>query len=288
MKYSIKELESLSGIKAHTIRIWEKRYGIIQPERTKTNIRKYCDRDLKRLLNISILYNNGFKISQIASLSHDQLCQEVTNLSQANDQVKIFIDQLTIAMIDMAESRFEKLLSNYVLRFGFEKTITHIIYPFLEKVGILWLSDDITPIHEHFMSNLIRQKIIVAIDGLNIPDSAREKVVLFLPENEIHEIGLLFYHYIVRSLNYNTFYLGQYVPLDDLKIVTNRLNAKYLVTTLPHKPIDASSEEFLTHLSTLFPKCTILVSLRKNQLNNGKLPQNVIYFENLKDLKRIL
>ena len=277
-KYSIKELEKLSGIKAHTLRIWEKRYAIIKPDRTDTNIRKYSDEELKKLLNIAILNHHGIKISKIAQLSEDEIKSQVTHLSEEehDDDLGLYIDQLSIAMIEMDEVKFDKQLSNYILRFGFERTILEILYPFLEKIGILWLSGNINPVQEHFMSNLIRQKIIVAIDGLaTTKDKSAEKVVLFLPEEELHEIGLLFYYYVVKFLEYQTFYLGQRVPLGDLENIANQIHPEYLVTAISHVPANTTIEEIITQLSEKFPKSHIIVSGYPIQTYKKELPQNV-------------
>jgi len=276
-KYTIKELERLSGIKAHTLRIWEKRYNIFNPDRTKTNIRTYSDSELKKLLNISILNQHGYKISKIADLSEQEMINQVSSISSEEDEnLNVFIDQLTIAMVELDENKFEKHLSNYILRLGFEKTITEVMYPFLEKIGILWLSGNITPIQEHFISNLIRQKIIVAIDGLTTTaDPTAEKVVMFLPEDELHEIGLLFYYYLVKSMGYKTYYLGQYVPLNDLERIVGGMQPKYLVTSISHTPADSTVEDFITHLTDKFPNCIIIISGEPVNHFSGRLPENV-------------
>lgn len=163
--YSIKDLEHLSGIKAHTLRIWEQRYGLINPKRTDTNIRYYDQDDLKLVLNVSLLKDNGFKISKIAEMSKKELQEVVVEVS---DKTTSFVDQiygLTLAMIDLDEQRFEKIISSSTLKVGFERTMLNIIYPFLSKIGIMWLTDAVNPAQEHFITNLIRQKVIVAIDG---------------------------------------------------------------------------------------------------------------------------
>ena len=229
--YSIKELEALTGIKAHTIRIWEKRHNIIQPERSSTNIRTYSDEDLKKILNVSILYNKGYKISKIANLSKDEVLEKISEMSdETKPEIEFFIDQFTISMVEMDEVRFERLLSDAIHKYGFEQSMTQIIYPFLRKIGILWLSNNINPAQEHFISNLIRQKIIVAIDNLEheVMKSAKT-VVLFLPEDEMHELGLLFFHYIVKRKGYKTYYLGQNVPFPDLKKSVEKVNADIIL-----------------------------------------------------------
>jgi MerR family transcriptional regulator, light-induced transcriptional regulator len=258
-QYSIKELENLSGIKAHTLRIWEKRHGIMAPGRTDTNIRYYSDEDLKKILNISILNNLGLKISKIADLSVEQLAAKVRELSTQHDETSIHIDQLIIAMVDLDEIKFEKTLNHLIVRFGFEKTVTHILYPFLEKIGILWLSSNINPAQEHFISNLIRQKLIAAIDALPLVSGPGvKKVMLFLPENELHEIGLLFYCYLLKKMEFKTIYLGQSVPFHDLIEVYKVHTPEFLVTsitsTIPHDLLETWLKQLAeqTHPSRLF------------------------------------
>lgn len=287
-KYSIKELEKLSGIKAHTIRIWEKRYKVITPKRTPTNIRYYSDDDLKKILNISILNNHGHKISKIASLSTNEMYRRVAELSTEESNFELLIDELTICMIELDEAKFDKLLSNYIVRFGFESTVIDIVYPFLEKIGILWLSNNITPIQEHFISNLVKQKIIVAIDGLAInTQKDADKIVLFLPEEELHEIALLFFNYLLKKIGYKTFYLGQAVPLRDLEEVVKALKPSYLVTCITYFPKGESLEEFITLLSEKFHNSELYITGKPVFDLNIKFPKNTHIFQNAKDLKNI-
>lgn len=287
-KYSIKELEKLSGIKAHTIRIWEKRYKVITPKRTPTNIRYYSDEDLKKILNISILNNHGHKISKIASLSPREMYRKVAELSSEESDFGLYIDELTICMIELDEAKFEKLLSGYIIRFGFEKTILDIIYPFLEKIGILWLSNNISPIQEHFISNLVKQKIIVAIDGLTLNTQKNaEKIVLFLPEKELHEIALLFFYYLLKKSGYKTFYLGQAVPLNDLEEVVKTLKPRYLITSITYYPKGESLEEFIALLSGKFHNSELFITGKPVFDLSLELPKNAHIFQNAKDLKNI-
>lgn len=258
--YSIKELEQLSGIKAHTIRIWEKRYSLIEPQRTTTNIRFYSDQDLKKIMNVSLLNSHGIRISRIAEMSDDEISKKIIEISQVNGDLSVHINQLTVAMVDLDEEKFEKSLSGLFLRYNFEQTVTEIIYPFLEKIGILWQTDHITPGQEHFISNLIRQKMIVAIDGLPLPSTERKKVLLFLPEGELHEIGLIFYHYLARKAGYRTIYLGQTVPHTDLRQVYDVHKPEILITCITSPRSSPSLEEYLRILATDFPCEQILVS----------------------------
>jgi len=287
-KYSIKELEKLSGIKAHTIRIWEKRHQLVNPERTQTNIRFYSDDDLKKIINVSVLNNHGVKISKIVGLSLPDLNQKVSELSEAQNSIEIYIDQLVLAMIDMEEEKFEKILSNLILKFGFEKTIIEIVYPFLEKIGVLWLTNNITPAQEHFISNLIRQKLIVAIDGLPLPPKTARRIMLYLPENELHELALLFYYYIAKQCGLRPYYLGQTVPHKDLKFVYEEHKPEFIVTSLTSGPSPKMMPQYLNRLSQDFATAKILISggaLKKGQFEPFA---NLSFFANALDFKKLI
>ena len=257
--YSIKELEQLSGIKAHTIRIWKKRHKIIAPSRPTTNIRLYSDNDLKKIINVSLLNNSGIKISHIADMTTEEINHKVLEIFNKGSEASIHIDQLVLAMIDMEEEQFERTLSNLILRYNFERAITEVVYPFLDKIGILWQTGNITPAHEHFISNLVRQKIIVAIDGLPIPPKTADKIILFLPEGEMHEIGLLFYHYLTRKAGLRTYYLGQSVPHNDLISIHNVHQPVLMITSITSIPAIPVPEYFKT-LSRDFPNTRILAA----------------------------
>lgn len=287
-QYSIKELEKLSGIKAHTIRIWEKRHQIVEPKRTDTNIRLYSDNDLKKIINVSLLNNYGIKISRIADMSQEEINQRILELSEQKSEAAIFIDQLIIGMVDLDEARFEKTLSNLILRFGFERTITEIVYPFMEKIGVLWQTEKITPAQEHFISHLVRQKIIVAIDGLSSQAVRPEKVMLFLPENEWHELGLLFSHYLVRKAGYKTYYLGQSVPLPDVISVVNTHQPDILITSIISSPFGSRVEDYLNKLSQTFPDKKILVSGYQTRGLGEKKFKNIEIFANALNLSDLL
>lgn len=285
-RYSIKELEKLSGIKAHTIRIWEKRHRIIEPQRTATNIRFYSDEDLKKIINVSMLNNHGVKISRIASMSFDEISKKIMDMTSTQTDASVYIEQLVVAMVDLDEERFEKILSALVKRFGFERTITEAIYPFLEKIGVLWQTKNITPAQEHFISNLIRQKIIAAIDGLPLASKSAKKVLLFLPEHELHEIGLLFNYYLVKQAGHKAFYLGQNVPQEDLVSIVAIHNPDILVTSVI-SPMISGVTRYINQLSKQFPNQLILVSgiqvsdLPAKPLANLKAFNNVLRFKEL-------
>ena len=286
-QYSIKELEQLSGIKAHTIRIWEKRHKIIEPSRTATNIRFYSDHDLKKIINVSLLNTYGIKISKIADMSLADMNKKVLEISELQNDKTIHIDQMVVAMIDMEEELFEKILNNLILRYGFEKTVTEIIYPFLEKIGILWQTQNITPAHEHFISNLIRQKIIVALDGLPIPPKTSKKILIFLPEGEMHELGLLFYHYLIRKTGYRTYYLGQNVPHDDLVSVYKVHQPDFMLTSITSN-LSISIEKYLEQLAIEFGQAKILASGYQVQKFNGEKVGPVQTFSTAMELNKYI
>lgn len=247
-KYSIKDLERLSGIKAHTIRIWEKRYRIVEPQRTPTNIRFYTDNDLKKVLNIALLNKAGVKISSIAEMSSMELKQKIEDYALIKDDFKYFLDNLVFATIDMDEKRFEKLLDRAILDYGMEKTMIEIIYPFFKNVGILWLTGGLNPGQEHYISNMVRARLIIAIDKRNEKIAYEKKAVLFLPENEWHELGLMFFHFICLGLKVKPIYLGQSVPLSSIEAIIKSKKPDYLVFS--HLSVK-SQKAFRTHLEKL-------------------------------------
>jgi DNA-binding transcriptional MerR regulator len=273
--YSIKDLEKLSGIKAHTIRIWEKRYQLIKPERTCTNIRLYSDNDLKRILNISILNRRGLKISHIANLSEAELRDKIVLLSQSTLLKDDQVENLVVAMIDLDEPRFDKILSASILKIGFEETFYRLVYPLLEKVGLLWQSGTINPAHEHFLTNLIRQKLIVAIDGIIQPVLESKKIfVLFLPEGELHEIGLLYYYYLIKKKGHKVLYLGSSVPLHDVADIIRSLSPDILVSFFVANLDNKRYGEYLKVFGE-FPVQSIYLSGMRARNSNEQLPGNV-------------
>lgn len=229
-KFSIKDLEHLSGIKAHTLRIWEKRYQLFEPERTKTNIRYYTDEDLKKLLNVTMLSNHGTKISKIVKMGDQELREAAKNVSLEGAENQHRIDELIVPMLSFNELEFNLLYEKNLEELGTEKTLTEVIYPFLQKVGALWLSNEVEPTQEHFVSSLIRQKLSVAIDQLPAPKRKAKKVVLFLPEGEYHELALLFFSYMYKKRGVQTFYFGQSVPLSNIVQFSEEIEVDWALT----------------------------------------------------------
>ncbi len=283
--YSIKDLERISGIKAHTIRIWEQRYNIISPNRTDTNIRNYDDEDLKSILNIGILNNSGYKISKIAKMHKDEITASVLEITANNFDANVQIDNLIIAMAEMDEDRFEKFLSSNILRSGFERTFLEILHPFMVKVGVLWLTNSINPAQEHFISNLVRQKLIASIDGIaNSSSPEVSKCLLYLPENELHEINLLFANLVLKKQGLKTIYLGQSVPYTDIKMVCDLHQPTYLITVITCSLSDMSVESYIEQLCIDFPQQKILVSGYQFSNTQIKLPSKVKLFNSPKEL----
>lgn len=285
--YSIKDLEHLSGIKAHTLRIWEQRYNLINPKRTDTNIRYYDQNDLKLVLNVSLLKENGFKISKIAEMTMDEMFEEVTRISEKTTSFADQIYALTLSMIDLDEQRFEKIISTNTLKIGFERTMMNVINPFLSKIGIMWLTDSINPAQEHFITNLIRQKLMVAIDGQypTVDDNA-SKYMLFLPDGELHELNLLFASYLIKARQNKVIYLGQSMPLNDLQMAYEVYQPDYLLTVLTSRPKDMSALEYLENLAEQFPGSEILVSGGQVIGQDLTLPENVSPITSLNHLIR--
>jgi len=286
--YSIKDLEQLSGIKAHTLRIWEQRYNIISPKRTDTNIRTYDDHDLKLVLNISLLKEHGYKISDIARLSVEEMYREVIKISDRKLNYPDQIHALTISMIDLDEERFEKIISTNILQFGFENTMIYIIYPFLSRIGTLWITGSVGPAQEHFITNLIRQKLIVAIDGQvskQRPDS--KKYMLFLPEGELHEISLLFANYIIRARYNKVIYLGQSLPFNELVFAYNIHKPDYIFSAFTSVPSNSDVQPFVNKLMRTFPESHILLTGYQVVGQDIQTDDNATVINNIDDLVRL-
>jgi MerR family transcriptional regulator, light-induced transcriptional regulator len=216
--FTIKDLENLSGIKAHTIRIWEQRYNFLRPQRTNTNIRYYSNEELKTILNIALLNKYGFKISHINQMQPEEICHKILLLGDTAEKERI-VNGLVQQMIDLDIEEFEKILNKHITAKGVEKTVLEVIFPFLEKIGILWQTGNIHPAQEHLVSNIIRQKLIAAIEKTTCNVKHKKTVMLFLPEGEHHELGLLFIYYLLKCRGIKTIYLGANVPLSDVQHV---------------------------------------------------------------------
>jgi MerR family transcriptional regulator, light-induced transcriptional regulator len=272
--FTIKDLENLSGIKAHTIRIWEQRYNFLKPNRTNTNIRYYTSEELKTILNVSLLNKYGFKVSHINKLTDSEVQEKILSLNQAEAQQERLVNELIHCMIEIKLDKFENLLDRTIMAKGIEKTITYLVFPFLEKIGILWLTNHINPAQEHLVTNIIRQKIIVGIEKVVSPIVSTNSVLLFLPEAEHHELGLLYMHFLLKSKGIKVIYLGAAVPIKDVKFAVEKLNPSYLYTHLTAVGKNFNFEKFLNSFHDAIPTPTLIVSgyLASSSIKN--LPAN--------------
>jgi len=280
VNYSITDLEKITGIKAHTIRIWEKRYNVVNPERSTTNIRCYSDNDLKKLLNVSMLNRYGYRISSIVKMSPEELSIKVMNISETSTDHDLQIENLIVAMMELNEAKFEKVLSNLLIKLGFEKTITDVIFPFLEKIGVLWLVGTINPAQEHFITNLIRQKIVAAIDGLIVtPASGAKRYMLFLPPNELHELSLLYFWYKLKKAGNKVIYFGQSLPVDNLRNAANVEAPDYLLTVITTAITQNQYINLINSVSQALPETIIFISGLQTKEHSMPLPSNVQVIE---------
>jgi len=245
--FSIRDLENLSGIKAHTIRIWEKRYNLLSPERTTTNIRTYSLGSLQKLLNITLLYNNGYKISKIARIPENEIPVMVREIVAKNSVKNHAINAFKLAMINFDQTLFYTTYNSLMAERPFREIFWDVFMPLLNELGLLWQTDTISPAHEHFITSLIKQKIIVNTEKLQAsePLHKHKTFVLFLPENEIHEIGLLFLNYEIILRGYKTIYLGQTMPIDSLKDLLKYYDELYFLSYFTVEPNKDRLEKYI-------------------------------------------
>lgn len=252
--FSIRDLENLSGIKAHTIRIWEKRYNLLEPERSTTNIRNYSITSLQKLLNITLLYNNGYKISKIADIADSEISEVVQNLISKKSVKHQAINALKISMINYDSSQFYTTYNNLIKESSFKNIFYDVFLPLLNELGLLWQNNSISPSHEHFITHLIKQKIVLNTEKLqeNRPTRLDKTFILFLPENEIHDIGLHYLNYEISSKGYKTIYLGQTIPLDSLKDIVTYFENIHFISYFTVEPNKDKIQKYLETFNTEF------------------------------------
>ncbi|MBC7587936.1 MAG: MerR family transcriptional regulator [Chitinophagaceae bacterium] len=282
--FTIKDLENISGIKAHTIRIWEQRYSFLKPQRTGTNIRYYTGDELKTILNISLLNKYGFKISLIDKLTEAQIQEKILSLSHVQAQQERMVNSLIQHLIDLDTDKLELLLTNYIHSKGIERSITQIIFPFLERIGILWLTNHITPGQEHLVTNIVRQKLIAGIDAVSSHVQKETTVLLFLPESEHHELGLLFMQYLLKSRGIRVLYVGANVPLKDVEFIANFKKPTFLYTHLTAVADKFNFEKFLLSLHQRCANFDILVSGHLTQIYKKEIPPNITFKKSLSEV----
>lgn len=286
--YSIKDLEVLSGIKAHTIRIWEKRYNLLEPNRTDTNIRLYCDEDLRKILNVSLLVNNGFKISKVAKLNSQQIGERVLSVTEGKNSGSDFIDQLVLLMLNFDDVGINHLAAKIIADFGVEEAVTQVFFGVFQRIGTYWQVGSIFPAQEHCLSNIIRQRLIIEIDKLE-PDKKNGRTILFfLPDNEMHEMSLLFYSYMAKKTGYHAIYLGQVVPLDDLRKIQLHVKVDYVFSAFINAISKGEMENYLRNMKAVFQHQKIFVTGHQFEVNNPELPRNVKVVRDYKEFGKYL
>jgi DNA-binding transcriptional MerR regulator len=273
--YTIKDLEKISGIKAHTIRIWEQRYQFLQPQRTETNIRTYSSDELKTILNVSLLNKYGFKISHIDKMSAEQMEEKILSLNQIDAQRERVVNALIKEMVSLNMANFERQLDTYIGQKGIEKTIIEIIFPFMERVGILWVTNHINPAQEHLATNVIRQKIILGIEKLPPVLNYTKRIVLFMPEGEYHEIGLLYVHFLLKQRGFYVDYLGTNVPMVDLKYLSEFHKVDYLYCHLTSPARNFKIHKFFDQLAEVSKIIPIVISGQLAQAYKGQIAGNI-------------
>ncbi|RIV47430.1 MerR family transcriptional regulator [Flagellimonas pelagia] len=288
--FSIRDMENLSGIKAHTIRIWEKRYNLFSPERTDTNIRTYNVVSLQKLLNVTMLYNNGYKISKIAKLDDTKIPVLVRDIVAKNSEKSHALNSLKLAMLNFDQSLFLQTYNSLLKERSFTQIFNEVFIPFLNELGLLWQTNTISPAHEHFISNLIKQKIYIHTDKLQMEEpTQKDKVfVLFLPENEIHEIGLLYINYELANKGYKTIYLGQTMPVESLVDLLKYYSNIRFVSYFTVAPMLNELEDYFNRFKEVLdmsPGSKLYVLGHQiQQVSENKLPSSVKIFSSIHQL----
>lgn len=260
-QFSIKDIEHLTGIRAHTLRIWEQRYNLPRPKRTPGNVRYYDDEDLRLLLNISTLNKNGHRISEIVRMTEEEMGKKAFDVAVGSGNSSAHIQSLATCMLDLDETTFNRVLGSSILQSGLERTMMEVIFPFMSMIGVLWQSGTLDPAYEHFMSCLIRQKLIVAIDAQDVkPTIDPKNFLLLLPEGEFHELGLLFGNYLIRAAGHRALYLGTNLPMPDLERLMQSFRPDYILTSITAGFSRFSAQQVIDELSKKFPGSQLLLT----------------------------
>jgi DNA-binding transcriptional MerR regulator len=286
--FTIKDLENLTGIKAHTIRIWEQRYHFLKPQRTETNIRFYSNEELKTVLNISLLNKYGYKISHIDRMDASEMQQRILQLTDTQAVQERNVNELVQEMIDLHVDKIDRVLGEHIEQKGVERTVLKLIFPFLEKIGILWLTGHINPAQEHLITNVIRQKLLVAIDRTPLPVQPKRQVMLFLPEGEYHELGLLFLYYLMKSRGLATIYLGANVPIKDVAYVVRLKKPDIIFSHLTSTASNFSMEKFLNKVSLHFAGTPTIVSGSQTLQYKKPIPEGVSFKQSLSEVMDLI
>ena len=288
--FSISQLSQFSGIKPHTIRIWEQRYSAFKPNRSDGNTRYYDDTQLRRLLNIVSLLDNGHKVSSLCSMPDEDLYFMVSNLgtSEISDSTEYFVTQLIAAGLSYDTSYFELIFSDCIVKLGLKNAYIKVIYPMMERIGLMWATDNLPTAHEHFITNIVRQKFLAALDSLDAPDPLSESWLLFLPENEFHEIALLYAQLVIRLSGKKVIYLGSNLPIESVIAAIDQTKPKYLLTFLVHYDLPEQIQKSLDKLASSFYGTKIYLAGNHKLIGQIDLNVNTEYLESIESLETVL
>jgi len=286
--YSIRDLEVLSGVKAHTIRIWEKRYHLLTPYRTDTNIRFYNDIDLRRILNVSLLVNNGFKISKVALFDELKMKESVLEVSKKNTTEPDYVDRLILNMLNFDNIGFIKLMDEIIAKKGLEEAVVKVFFALFERIGTYWQVGSIFPAQEHHVTSILRQKLLAETDKIGFENLNGSTILFFLPDGELHEMSLLFYSYLAKKYGYNVIYLGQFVPFDDLMKVQSHIKIDHVFTAFINPLPKEDLENYLVKLKETFHEQKVFITGWQVQHVNPELPRTVKVVKDYKDFKKYL
>lgn len=281
--FTIRDLQNLTGIKAHTIRIWEQRYSFLKPQRTGTNIRYYSNDELKMILNVALLNRFGYKVSHINNMTAQAIEEKIAKLSSTDARIDCLLTQLISKMVDMDFDQLEQKLDEHSDHFGIDTTIRHLIYPFLQKVELLWQTNQSFPAQQHLVSKIIRQKLVAGLEQIVDESEADPLIVLFLPENEFDELGILYLHYLLKANQHRCLYLGASVPINDMVYISNHNKPIFVQTHLGSISPAFSLEKYLKQFRLKLPELPVFISGSITTEFCGQLPANTTFFNTLAD-----
>ena len=286
--FTIKDLENLSGIKSHTIRIWEQRYSFLKPNRTDTNIRYYNNEELKTILNVALLNKYGFKISHIDKMTESDMSQKILSINDQYAQQENVVNSMIQAMINMDLDVFDLVLNDYIKMRGIEKTIHQLIFPFMERIGVLWVTGHINPAQEHLVSNMIKQKLIVGTEMITPMIKLNKTGILFLPEGEFHELGLLYVQFLLKSKGIKVYYLGANVPIEDVEYVIKHKNPDFIYSHLTSVSSAFSFEKFINLSLKKLNGVPFIISGRLAASYEKKIPPQINFKKSVQEVTEFI
>lgn len=281
--YSIKDIAKLTGVKAHTLRIWEKRYNLVNPRRTKTNIRYYTDEDLRHILNVCFLYKRGYKISKIAVMSQEVLKKKVAGYSNLDLDFEDQIDALMLFVMELDSFNFNQILDQHISQKGLEETMSVVIYPFLEKLGMAWLAGSFTQVHESFVIQIIKSKILASIEAIDDMPSYKSKYIIYLPDQEQQELSLLFFHYLLKKNGNRVVNLGTGVNISDATYAINTINPDYVFTIINEGETLLPLKSYVDQLYANRGNATLLMTGHQVITANIVWPEDIIRLSSLSE-----